>query len=97
MTSHRFHPSALAEYEAAAVWYGPEGGRQFADLVDRSIDEICEAPRMWPVWRGEVRRRVLGRFPYAVLYVVDPTGVLIVAIAHHKRRPGYWSGRLRRR
>ncbi len=99
MTPHSFHPAALAEYQAAALWYGLDGGRRFADLVDRSVDEICALPLAWPAWRGraDVRRRVLKRFPFSVLYMAEPAHVLIMAIAHHKRRPGYWVARLRGR
>ncbi len=99
MIPHRFHPAALAEYLAAALWYGHEGGRRFADAVDRCVDEICEVPLAGSPWRGraEIRRRVLRRFPYSVVYAVDAEGVLIVAVAHHRRRPGYWAARLRGR
>ena len=95
----RFHPKALAEYEAAAVWYGErshEGALGFVALVDDAIFGIRELPRAWPTWPGhaDVRRRVLRRFPYSIVYVVEQSEIVIVAVAHHKRRPGYWLSRL---
>jgi len=98
---YRFHPQALAEYEAAAVWYGRrsyEGALRFAALVDDGIVGIREMPEAWPVWPGrtDVRRRVLQRFPYSIIYLDERSEIVIVAVAHHKRRPGYWLRRLGR-
>jgi hypothetical protein len=55
-------------------------------------------PEAWPVWPGrtDVRPRVLQRFPYSIIYLVERNEIVIVAVAHHKRRPGYWLDRLRR-
>lgn len=101
MKPYRFHPKALAEYESAAVWYrgrSHEGALRFAALVDDGILGIRKMPEAWPVWpgRADVRRRVLQRFPYSIIYLVDRNEIVIVAVAHHKRRPGYWLRRLRR-
>jgi toxin ParE1/3/4 len=94
---HRFLPEALAEYEDAASWYGPDGGLRFIAAVEHAIDEVCTLPLTWPTWFGvdDLRRRVVPRFPYSIIYVVEPTAVLIVAVAHHSRRPGYWLARSR--
>jgi plasmid stabilization system protein ParE len=96
---YHFHPAALAEYTAAAVRYGNEGGTRFADLVDRTLDQIREHPNRWPFWPGrtDVRRRTLRRFPYSIVYLVESAKIVIVAVAHHKRRPAYSARRLRRR
>ena len=47
----------------------------------------------WP-GRDDVRRRVLRRNPFAIVYLIDDGAIVIVAVAHHKRRPGYWLPRL---
>ena len=62
--------------------------------VDHAVwDELRDAVNWrWPLWKANrsYRRRVLRRFPYSIFYVVDPDVIIIVALAHHKRRPGYW-------
>lgn len=72
--------------------------RAFVEAVATSITSICENPERWPVWEPEmgVRRQLVSGFPYAIFYVVEAGVVAIVAIAHHKQRPGYWVGRLGR-
>ena len=96
---HRFHPAALAEYTAAAVWYGYDGAYRFTGAVDHSVDEVCDLPNAWAFWPGrtDVRHHVLRRFPYSVIYLVEAAEVVILAVAHQKRRPGYWLPRLGRR
>ncbi len=101
MRAHRFHPDALAEYEAAAAWYAQRSeaaALTFATRVDAAIESICALPEAWPLWpgRSDVRRRIVRRLPYSTIYVIDAEAIVIIAIAHHKRTPGYWLARLRR-
>jgi toxin ParE1/3/4 len=97
---YRFHPEARIEVQSAAVWYrerSSEAARGFAEAVSEGIQSIRNHPEAWPTWRRpDVRRRVLRRYPYSIFYIVEDGVVVIVAIAHHKRRPGYWLGRLGR-
>jgi len=61
------------------------------------VQSIRERPAAWARWKdSKVRRKILRQFPYSIFYVVDDDAVVIVAIAHHKRRPGYWKPRLHR-
>jgi plasmid stabilization system protein ParE len=56
---------------------------------------IRQWPGRWPRRQNtEIRRKLLRRFPYTIFYVVDAEAVVIVAIAHQKRRRGYWKRRL---
>jgi plasmid stabilization system protein ParE len=90
-----FHPEAERELEEAADWYQNQRdglGGEFVAAVRAKIDRIVEAPERYPVVHG-ARRALVGRFPYAVVYVASATGVMIVAIAHLRRRPKYWIGR----
>ncbi len=50
-------------------------------------------PLAAPVERGDIRRLLLSRFPYKLLYAVEADGLYVVAVAHQHRAPGYWSGR----
>ncbi len=95
----RFHPEAEAELTEAASFYGERAlsiGESFAQLVRMGLARIAENPRLAAVWpdRPEIRRWVLSRFPYAIVYSIEAEAVLIIAIEHVKRRPGYWLARL---
>ena len=65
-------------------------------MIDETIAWITEMPRAAPAWPGRpnVRRRVVSKFPYAIVYVVEPAAICIIAIEHAKRRPGSWLHRL---
>jgi hypothetical protein len=60
-------------------------------LASRSIEEY---PEIAPEIDYGVRAKALRRFPYSLMYVIDDRELLIVAIAHQSRRPGYWADRL---
>ena len=97
MKAHRFHPEANEEYAAAAAHYAnisPELGGRFYDEIERSIAEACVAPHRFRRIDGDVRRRLAGDFPYAILYLDEPDSVWIVAVMPLKREPNYWRHRL---
>jgi plasmid stabilization system protein ParE len=97
----RLHPGAADDLAAAGDWYEaqvPGLGLDHLEEVQRALDAICERPASWPPWHGVgaevgVRRFLLARFPFAVAYVVDAGEVVVLAVAHVRRRPGYWLGR----
>lgn len=92
---HEFHPEAVAEYRAAALYYSkrdPAVGRQFVGAVEDALDRICNAPRRWRVLDEDVRRCLTRVFPYGVLYTVERDYVLIVAVTHCSRQPGTGRG-----
>jgi plasmid stabilization system protein ParE len=89
-------PAALAEGEEAARWYAerdPRVAARFAEQLEAALNRIAEAPYRWPVYLHGTRRVRLTRFPYLVAYREEATRILVVAIAHDKRRPGYWRKR----
>jgi plasmid stabilization system protein ParE len=93
---YRFHPDAYAELEEATLFY--EGrmaglGRFLAAEVERTIALVREFPEAGSPVGPAGRRVVIARFPYAVIYRQDANGIVIVAIAHQRRRPGYWRRR----
>jgi plasmid stabilization system protein ParE len=92
----QFHPEAELELTEAAEWYEERGaglGREFLRSVRAKVDEIRRAPERWPSVRG-TRRALVARFPYAVVYRELPGDMIrIIAIAHVRRRPRYWSAR----
>jgi toxin ParE1/3/4 len=94
-------PEATAEIEDAARWYQARRlglGIEFATAVDRALNEISKHPLRWPRWlaTSRYRRSVLRRFPYVIFYEIRQHTLEIVAVAHARRRPGYWIRRSRR-
>ena len=65
-------------------------GIKFKNEVEKSISRIIEHPKAWSVERGEIRRALLHRFPYKILYSIEKNHILIIAIAHQHRKPDYW-------
>ena len=95
---HALHPDAFGEYVAAASAYEnlQTGlGERFIQGVETAIESICQAPERWTVMEQDVRRRLTRVFHYAVLYTIEEDGVLIVAVMHCHRKPGYWHPRVR--
>jgi len=90
---YEFHPEALAEFEEAALYYADRDlvvGRRFVGAVEDALDRIMQAPRRWRVLDEDVRRCLTRVFPYGVLYTIEPDFILIVAVMHCSREPGYW-------
>jgi len=93
---HEFHPEALADYEAAIAYYAernPDVARRFIAVVEDAIDRILEAPTRWRIMDDHVRRCLTRVFPYGVLYSIEVDSVLILAVMHCSREPGYWKTR----
>jgi plasmid stabilization system protein ParE len=96
MTIVRILPPAVEELEASISRYEsqqPGLGAAFLVEFKRTRERILELPEAARLIRGEVRRRPIHRFPYAVLYRVSIDEIVIVAVAHRRRRPGFWRGR----
>ncbi len=95
-----FHPEAAAEFDAAVDWYrenSQQAAEDFLREVDNAIENVASNPFMWADYLHGTRRYVLRHFPYLVVYLLHEARVTIVAIAHGRRRPGYWSKRIARR
>ena len=90
----RFHRLAAQEFRDARKWYEGrrnEVGAEFRAEVDRAISRIEAQPDRWPKFRDRFRKVRLRRFPYLLYYsIIDPTHVMIFAVVHARRRPGYW-------
>jgi toxin ParE1/3/4 len=103
MRSIRFEPEAREEFLAAIDWYearDSELGPRFLAAVERALESIQYAPEAYPValseeHRSAARRKRLEGFPYAIVYLAFPQEIRILAVAHGRRRPGYWIDRAR--
>ena len=92
-----FLDEARAEFDAAADWYDrqqPGLGIAFIARVQDVLDAISAMPRMHQVIFQDVRRAVVKKFPYTVIYQVEPDYVLVVAVFHGKRDPSIWQTRV---
>ncbi|MBU4212557.1 MAG: type II toxin-antitoxin system RelE/ParE family toxin [Verrucomicrobia bacterium] len=93
------HPDVYAEMEHSRAWYEERAenlGVEFLGEVDRAIETVREAPTLWP-FRDErrgIRRYLVHRFPYGVVYRTGDRVVQIIAVMHLRRHPDYWRGRL---
>jgi plasmid stabilization system protein ParE len=92
-----FHEDAALEYEAALEWYLERSllaASKFVDAINHVTDMIVEAPHRWPAGSHGTRRFLLQRFPFAIVYRELPAAIQVLAIAHARRKPGYWKQRL---
>jgi plasmid stabilization system protein ParE len=89
----KFHPQAESELAESAVFYNGRGD-DFFTAVKLASRQIQADPLRRPLRRDGTRKVTLPRFPYAVVYRDDPEQILIVAVAHGARRPGYSQNRL---
>ena len=92
------HIDAAAELEAAVAWYAEKNvhaALRFATETRTLLEIIERAPRSFPSHTHGTRRAVMtSSFPYYVVYVELPDRVCVVAFAHGRRQPGYWSNRV---
>ena len=93
-----FHPDAQGELNLAISHYEgsePGLGYQFAIEIFAAVERINANPCLWPVLDDQVRRCLVHRFPYGVIYSVDEqkSELLILAVMHLHRQPGYLSER----
>jgi hypothetical protein len=97
MTTARFLAPAEEEMLAAAAYYESRAiglGVDFIRKVYSAVSDIEKHPGRWPIIDSGVRRRLVHRFPYAVLYKEDGNEIVIVAVMHLRRRPDYWIERV---
>ena len=97
MRKLNFHAEADREVIEAARYYELQVdslGVEFLDELDHALHHIQVHPNAAPLVGREIRRKNLRRFPYSLFYAVEPDRLRIVALAHQKRRPGYWRSRL---
>ena len=94
-----FLPEAEQEMLESAIYYQSKAsglGIDYLSEVERAVKSIAESPNVWPILEGELRRRLIRRFPFGILYRVEPNEIVIVAVAHLRRRPGYWRKRIKK-
>ncbi len=91
-------PEAEQEMLEAAQYYhsqSPGLGRDYLFEVERAVRSIATSPQTWPILEGDLRRRLIRRFPCGILYRIDPDEIVIIAVAHLRKKPGYWGNRVK--
>ena len=93
----RVHSRAQEEINEAFDWYfkrSPQAAETFLKEIGTSLAQIASHPQLYSSYTKGTRRRVLSGFPYSVIFQEKNDIILVVAVAHAKRRPGYWRKRI---
>ena len=91
-----FHPEAIAEARTAFEWYRQwsEGAAAaFLTELDQAVEHIAETHGRWPFYLQGTRRFLLRKFPFTIIYREVGETIQLVAVAHGRRKPGYWKDR----
>jgi len=90
-------PLAQAELDDAFSWYEEQAvglGYAFLDALDQSLRLVVTFPELQPQIGKKVRRCLINRFPYGIYYGVNDDTIIVVAVAHLRRKPTYWINRI---
>ena len=92
-------PEVYGEMEAARSWYEEKAqnlGNEFIETVSAAIRLISDSPETWPFFDDKlnVRRFLIRRFPFAILYRKRKDDIQVVAVMHVRRKPAYWKTRI---
>jgi len=94
---YSLHPEAQLDLREAAGFYRDRGGSALAQSLlaefEHAASLLLQHPQLGAAWRHGKRRMLLQHFPYSIIYSVAPDELRILAVAHHRRRPGYWRRR----
>jgi hypothetical protein len=99
----RLAPEVPEELAEAVLWYEarrPGLGNEFLTEIESTLPIIESRPQSFPRLENvspayDIRRALLPRFPYAIVFLARTEELRVLAIAHAKRRPGYWLSRIR--
>ncbi len=93
-----FHPAAEAEYLESIGYFESKQaglGASFFYAFESKMQMICSNPRLYQIeFTPDIRRSQMNRFPYTIIYRFKKNEIQVLAVAHHRRRPSYWIGRL---
>lgn len=99
MKGVRFVAKAREEFLAEVAYYNenePGLGERFAKAVEEACARTLVFPQAGSLAASNLRRVLTAGFPFSVVYRAEKDGILVFAVAHHKRKPGYWKSRMRR-
>ena len=96
MIQPQWHPEAMAEFGASAVFYEQRVaglGTRFVRRVSEAVNQAAASPDLYRCFERKFRKVPIDQFPFVVVYRIGSVGIEIIAIAHGKRHPGYWKQR----
>ncbi|WP_339134952.1 MAG: type II toxin-antitoxin system RelE/ParE family toxin [Candidatus Electrothrix sp. GW3-4] len=93
------HPDVYPELEYSRTWYERQAtnlGIKFLNEVDQAIETVRDSPEIWPLLDKDsgIRRYIIHRFPYGLIYRVKETVIQVIAVMHLHRQPDYWRERV---
>ena len=94
-----FFEEASEAVEEHRAWYrerSETAEAAFLRELDHAVELVLEAPLRWPKYLANTQRYVFRTFPFSLVYFIENDILNIVAVAHSKRRPGYWRKRLKK-
>ena len=90
-------PEADQELTEGALFYAREGNAEvafaFITEYERVLELLCAHPELGAPWRTGRRRFPVRKFPYSIVYYLRGEEIRVIALAHHRRKPGYWAAR----
>ncbi|BBP00129.1 type II toxin-antitoxin system RelE/ParE family toxin [Sulfuriferula nivalis] len=91
------HPAAADDLNNAADFYTSQASKQLGLALITEFENaallLAENPELSTLWRAGTRRFILRRFPFNIVYCLFPDHIFVIAVAHQRRRPGYWRRR----
>ncbi len=88
-----YHPSISAELEEIRDHYescSPGLGTDFVDEFERQVLTIAAMPTRWMTVRGDIRRSLMKRFPYVILFrTIGGESIRVTVVKHEKRHPAF--------
>lgn len=91
-----FHKDVEAEITTAIDWYDAQSeglGERFLAELNRAVVSIQKNPAAWPEVSFQIRRYVFANFPFSLVYSELGDSLLVLAVMHNRRKPGYWQYR----
>lgn len=91
-----FHPEAKDDLNEAIEYYEncePGLSDDFSSEVLATIGNVVNYPTLWPIIEEDIRRCLVNRFPYGIIYSIEQGGIFILAVMHLRRHPDYWKNR----
>jgi len=96
--NYQFYPDAFDEHYDSVAFYQqrlPGLGEAYLAEFDALMERVCHSPSLYPIIATPgIHRAGLKRFPFHIIYRVMPTNIIILAVAHQRRRPAYWTRRI---
>lgn len=92
-----FSEAAKIEFEEAINYYNeksPELGTRFENEVKKTISRILSFVDSYPKFSANTRRALTDRFPYGIIYSYTQDEIIVIAVMHLHRKPGYWKSRI---